>query len=889
LVQNSSLTNLLTVKDDGGVSMGNTLITSAISNSLVGSLTVQNTTPYSAPNYNQLSQVWLNSGGGILGYFRNDGRLYTSNDINSNYFVGNISGSISAPVFGVGSNGLFFPSSDIAFTTSSTEKMRITSAGNVGIGETSPTARLQVKGSGATSATNSLIVQNSAGTELMNLDNGGTLNFANPTNIDAINISGYGRMKVRKIYGGDYPDNYLALDNFSINYNGGYTNGGHIFKVNSSEVFRIDSTGNVGIGTTSPTARLQVKGSGSTSSTTSLLVQNSTGNNSITTTDDGSTIIYSNLSSSTAPLIVNNQSGWSGAYTQRLQTWRSAGVDKCWISGAGSMVIGEGCQALTFTSAQPSSVGDVAYRGSGQGAGNGLYFPTANATGIATNGIERMRVNASGDLGIGESSPTARLQVKGSGSTSATNSLLIQNSGASDLLKLQDNGNLYLGNSTLPTASLNLTTYGGAYTPRLRLRNAALQDTGGPDGTEIMSVSGSFYADSDSYGGIKLLTQTNWLSSQLAFYTGGYSGSGTKQMTLRNDGSLVVSTSAHLPSAKLQVDSTTQGLLPPRMTTTQRNAIATPATGLIVYDTTLLSLYQYNGTAWAAVGGGGGTPSGVAGAVQFSNGSAFASDAANFFFDDTNNRLGVGINAPTATLHSKGSGNTGATSTLKLENSTASRSLLMLDSGDVTFYNSVTQKMAIIGYESALTFQSSSGNIITENGIQFQAGGGQLFDGTLYLSLANYTHLFRKNIQLDGTITPNTAFQTVFNDGGGTFTNTYRMVNITPTIVLSGSGSKNVVGLTFNPTLTSTTNTRVFGAVFESGNMLIGGVASSGNASASLEVISTTQGLLPPRMTTVQVLAIVTPAAGLMVYNTTLATPCFYDGTAWRKVSHTTM
>jgi len=43
-------------------------------------------------------------------------------------------------------------------------------------------------------------------------------------------------------------------------------------------------------------------------------------------------------------------------------------------------------------------------------------------------------------------------------------------------------------------------------------------------------------------------------------------------------------------------------------------------------------------------------PSGVAGAIQFSNGSAFASDAANFFWDDTNNRLGVGTNAPTQAI-----------------------------------------------------------------------------------------------------------------------------------------------------------------------------------------------------------------------------------------------
>jgi hypothetical protein len=47
-------------------------------------------------------------------------------------------------------------------------------------------------------------------------------------------------------------------------------------------------------------------------------------------------------------------------------------------------------------------------------------------------------------------------------------------------------------------------------------------------------------------------------------------------------------------------------------------------------------------------------PSGVSGAIQFSNGSAFASDASNFFWDDTNNRLGVGTNAPESQLEIKG-------------------------------------------------------------------------------------------------------------------------------------------------------------------------------------------------------------------------------------------
>lgn len=52
------------------------------------------------------------------------------------------------------------------------------------------------------------------------------------------------------------------------------------------------------------------------------------------------------------------------------------------------------------------------------------------------------------------------------------------------------------------------------------------------------------------------------------------------------------------PSAKVQIDSTVQGLLPPRMTTAQKNAIASPAAGLIVYDTTTNKLCCFNGTIW---------------------------------------------------------------------------------------------------------------------------------------------------------------------------------------------------------------------------------------------------------------------------------------------------
>ena len=54
-------------------------------------------------------------------------------------------------------------------------------------------------------------------------------------------------------------------------------------------------------------------------------------------------------------------------------------------------------------------------------------------------------------------------------------------------------------------------------------------------------------------------------------------------------------------TAIFDLQSTTKGFLPPRMTTTQKNAIASPATGLQVYDTTLNQMSYYNGTTWTNI------------------------------------------------------------------------------------------------------------------------------------------------------------------------------------------------------------------------------------------------------------------------------------------------
>ena len=59
-----------------------------------------------------------------------------------------------------------------------------------------------------------------------------------------------------------------------------------------------------------------------------------------------------------------------------------------------------------------------------------------------------------------------------------------------------------------------------------------------------------------------------------------------------------IGTANPVSSAKLEVSSTTQGFLPPRMTRTQRNNISSPAAGLTIYNTDDKAFQVYNGTGW---------------------------------------------------------------------------------------------------------------------------------------------------------------------------------------------------------------------------------------------------------------------------------------------------
>jgi uncharacterized protein YbaP (TraB family) len=78
------------------------------------------------------------------------------------------------------------------------------------------------------------------------------------------------------------------------------------------------------------------------------------------------------------------------------------------------------------------------------------------------------------------------------------------------------------------------------------------------------------------------------------------SGANNRMFINGSNGNVGINTTSPDSTAILHIDSTTKGVLFPRMTTTQKNAISSPATGLVVFDTTLGKLCVFS-TTWQTI------------------------------------------------------------------------------------------------------------------------------------------------------------------------------------------------------------------------------------------------------------------------------------------------
>ena len=137
------------------------------------------------------------------------------------------------------------------------------------------------------------------------------------------------------------------------------------------------------------------------------------------------------------------------------------------------------------------------------------------------------------------------------------------------------------------------------------------------------------------------------------------------------------------------------------------------------------------------------SPAGVAGAIQFSDGSAFASDASNLFWDDTNNRLGIGTNTPSARVGIKGSGTTSATTSLLVQNSAGTDMLVVTDDGTINVNNNLIKNIGGLASASALRMDSGGSlGVIRMQGNQIGMGNNSTGDASALLTLTSTTKGF---------------------------------------------------------------------------------------------------------------------------------------------------
>jgi hypothetical protein len=686
---------------------------------------------------------------------------------------------------GLGNSGgrgyLLSNNNDLVFATSSsaTERMRLTSGGNLGLGISSPTSKLDVYQSSTTQTLMRIEIPNVA---QLNIGNGGS----------------------------------------SINY---YDANTQIFRSgNGTERMRLDASGNLGLGTSSPTQKLNIASDGYNFRIANI--SNAQGYNIGRNVTDGLLYFYGDQSGA-------NGYVFTGVNGERMRLNASGNLGlgvtpSAWESGFNVFQIGNtgvlanntsDLRTILNSNAFNNTSGNTTYLANGfatsymqiSGTHRWLNAPSGTA-GNAISFTQAMTLDASGRLGIGVTNPTYNLDLNSAGATT------IRIAGAGEGYT---QGALLLQSATTSSPQnrgLGIYTFN--------------------EGTDATWYFGNGYGYADAFV-INRKAGTTYSIAAAA------PAESSNLFTITSSGNVGISTTS--PGYKLQV----QG--------TQQDAVQTIARFAANNSSSQIKAFDINITA--------GTP-----LITLAT-AAVGTDAAMAFATAGSERMRI----------------------------TSGGELLINTTSDAGDY-----KLQVNG--------NTYGN------------GTAYFTGNMGIGVAPATDVLLYSTKaLSGSVAPTGIFLGGLVSATSTTAAAYYITNATTenaTFTLphlyhyravqgtfgASSTVTNQYGFFVANSLTSATNNFAFygdlAAATGRWNLYMNGTANnylagtlaigttSPNASALLDVSSTTKGFLPPRMTGAQAEAIATPAAGLMIYanngnGTTITSTGWwgYDGTTWVKLN----
>jgi len=320
-------------------------------------------------------------------------------------------------------------SSSLLFETQGAERMRVSGAGNVGIGTSSPAQKLDVTGG-------NLIVQNTSGNNItlktsVGNTNDSHFNFQKSRggsgtiapvlsgdNIGTISWQGYhsgafqtnSTIRVDAFFSSGYSDRIL------------YDSGAHLIRTNNTTRVTVDNSGNVGIGTEFPAQKLVVIG------TSNDTIDETTGTATIRGSG-GNGLLFGTQASS--PFRSYIQSAFttdtSVAQYDLLLNPLGASVGIGTSSPAGLLHLETSASAASqlITCGSTTGTSNIYFGDPGGNFRGAISYLHANdALTLSSSGVgsEDLRIDSSGNVGIGTSSPGARLHLVSPGqATSALN------------------------------------------------------------------------------------------------------------------------------------------------------------------------------------------------------------------------------------------------------------------------------------------------------------------------------------------------------------------------------------------------------------------------------------------------------------------------------------